>query len=53
MEDVRHVAVDGGGKPHGSLGEMYLEDHRRTCKWLVTSINKPLVEAVWKGNNPT
>ena len=32
---------------HGA--QPYLEDHPRTCKWLVT----PSYKAIWKGNNPS
>ncbi len=33
------------------LKDLYLEDHPRTCKWLVTPIYKPWM-AIYKGNNP-
>ena len=55
MEDVRHVDVDGGWETtRGPSARMHLEASSQDGrKWLVTCMYKPLVEAIWNGNNPT
>ena len=37
-------------KGWGFLSHSYLQDHPRTCKWLVTTIFKPRM-AIWKGSH--